>query len=122
MNETKDESTIGKRPIIITIFCILGFLGSAPMLLGLLLPAARAQLITQYGSIMIPISASTFILGLSGIIGYWKMRKWGIYIYSVMAIISIGSGILLNMQTGIISYIMPVVIIVIGIIYYKRMT
>lgn len=122
MNETKDKSIIGKRPIIITIVSILGFLGAAFMLLSLLIPSVRTQLIQQYGAIMIPISVLTFIFGLAGIIGYWNMRKWGVYLYSVMAIISIVSGILLNMQTGISSYIMPIVIIGIGILYYNRMT
>ena len=122
MDKTKDKSTISKRPIIITIVCILGFLGAAVMLLGLLSPSARTQLIKQYGTIMIPISMLSFSFFLAGIIGYWKMRKWGVYFYSVMAIISIGSGILLNLQTGILSYIIPIVIIGIGIIYYNRMS
>jgi hypothetical protein len=108
MDETKSKTTTVKRPAIITIICILGFLGALMMLLTLLNPSARTQMIQETGVI--------------GLVGYWKMKRWGLYLYTVMAIISIGGGFLLNLKTGLFSYLVPIIVIGIGLIYFERMT
>jgi hypothetical protein len=122
MSETKNKTTTLKRPVIITIICILGFLGAVMMLLTLLNPSARTQMIQEEGVIIIPFLMSIFILWVAGMIGYWKMKRWGVYLYFVMAVISIGGGFLFNLQTGTFSYLMPIIVIGIGLIYFKRMT
>ena len=122
MDETKSKTPTVKRPVIITIICILGFLGALMMLLTLLNPSARTQMIQETGVIIIPFLMSIFIFWVAGLIGYWKMKRWGLYLYTVMAIISIGGGFLLNLKTGLFSYIMPIIVIGIGLIYFDRMT
>lgn len=122
MSETKNKTTTVKRPAIITITCILGFLGALMMLLTLLNPSARTQMIQEEGVIIIPFLMSIFIFWVAGMIGYWKMKRWGVYLYIVMAVISIGGGFLFNLQTGTFSYLMPIIVIGIGLIYLKRMT
>jgi hypothetical protein len=122
MGETKNKTTTVKRPAIITIICILGFLGAVMMLLTLLNPSARTQMIQEEGVIIIPFLMSIFIFWVAGMIGYWKMKRWGVHLYIVMAVISIGAGFLFNLQTGTISYLMPIIVIGIGLIYFKRMT
>lgn len=111
-----------KRPAIITIICILGFLGAIMMLLTLLNPSARAQMIQEEGPIIIPFLISIFVFWVAGLIGYWKMKRWGVTLYCVMAIISIGGGFLLDLKTGLFSYLMPMIVIGIGLVYYKQMT
>jgi hypothetical protein len=122
MGETKNKTPAVIRPAAITIICILGFLGALMMLLTLLNPSARTEMIQETGLIIIPFLMSIFIFWVAGLIGYWKMKRWGLYLYTVMAVISIGAGFLFNLQTGTISYLMPIIVIGIGLIYFKRMT
>jgi hypothetical protein len=122
MGETINKTPAVKRPAAVTIICILGFLGALMMLLTLLNPSARTQTIQETGLIIIPFLMSIFILWVAGLIGYWNMKRWGLYLYSVMAIISMGGGFLLNLKTGLLSYIMPIIVIGIGLIYFRRMT
>lgn len=111
-----------KRPAIITIICILGFFGALMMLLTLLNPSARTQMIQEEGAIIIPFLMSIFIFWVAGLIGYWKMKRWGVTLYCIMTVISIGGGFLLDLKTGLFSYIMPIIVIVVGLVYFKRMT
>ena len=122
MSETRNKTTVVKRPAIITIICILGFLGAIMMLLTLLSASARTQMIQEEGAIIMPFLMSIFIFWVAGMIGYWKMKRWGVYLYCVMAVISIGGGFLFDLQTGTFSYLMPIIVIGVGLIYFKRMT
>jgi hypothetical protein len=112
---------VKKRPTIITVFCVIGFIGVPFVFGGLLIPSARELLIQQYGFSFVPITVLSSLLGLIGLIGYWKMRKWGVYFYSAMAIISIGYGLIVGIP-GILGYILPLVILGLGFANLKKMT
>ena len=43
-------------------------------------------------------------------------------VFILMAVISIGGGFLLDLKTGLFSYLMPMIVIGIGLVYYKQMT
>ena len=75
----------------------------------------------HFGHLFTLITFVTPLIGLVGLIGYWKMRKWGVYVYTFMAVISILCGILFNIQ-GIMGYIGPIVISIIGFANFKKMT
>lgn len=74
---------------------------------------------------MIPVAFTVCILGFAGMIGYWKMRKWGVWIYSGMAVIHFGSDFLLKLplsQKGTFHYFLMIFVIAIGFFYFDRMT
>ena len=119
--DQRDESKTIQRPLLITIVCIFGFIGFATMFVALLIPSIRNLLVQRHGILFIFLSALTLIFGVAGLIGYWKMNRWGIYLYFIMAIISFGSGFLLNIRTKLLDYVLPLVIIGIGLVYFKRM-
>ena len=74
-NSTTPSSLMGKRPTIISVFCVIGFIGVPFILGGLFIPSARDLIIQQYGSSFVPITLFMTLLGLIGLVGYWKMRK-----------------------------------------------
>lgn len=111
-----------KRPIIITIFCILGFIFIPITLLGLILPASRDLIIQQYGFSFVLITAFTALLGLAGFIGLWMMRRWGLYAYISQAILGIGYGLLIGIPFSSSSVVGPIVIAIIYFLYFKKMS
>ena len=120
-NILQPNSPTAKRPKIITVFCIIGFIGAPFVFEGLLIPSARELLIQQYGIFFVPITLLSSLLGLIGLIGYWKMRKWGVYFYTAMAVISIGYGLIVGIS-GILGYILPLVILGAGFTNLKKMS
>lgn len=125
MLETRGDEKIGKRPLIITIICILNFIGYALSFLSVVIPEEKAMLVQRAGAMMVPIAFVICILAFAGMIGYWKMCKWGVWTYLGMAIINFGSDLLFRLrlsQTGIIQYSLIISVIIIGLIYFDRMT
>lgn len=121
----QDASKIGKRPLIITLICVFNFIGIAISFLGLLNPEQRALIVRRAGAVMVPIAFIICLLTFVGLIGYWKMRKWGVWVYLSMAVINFGSDFLFKLrlsQTGIIQYWLIILVIAIGLFYFDRMT
>lgn len=125
MPQMQDGTKIKKRPLIITIICVLNFTGITCSFLSLVIPEDRALLVRRAGAVMVPIAFTICILVFVGMIGYWKMRKWGVWVYSCMAVINFGSGLLLRLplsQKGVFHYLLIIFVIVIGFVYFDRMT
>jgi hypothetical protein len=104
-----------KRPIAITVICIIGFIGAAvvlPLNLYALLQGDR----TWYPLLSIVNGA----LGLATIIGLWMMKKWSVIVYTATYVITL----LVLLATGrwsLVGLIVPLVVIIIGFYYYRQM-
>lgn len=80
MNEQTTTSV--ERPTIITVICIIGFVGAG---LGLLGSFALLALAPMFGI----IALASVGVGLTALIGVWQMKKWGVYVYTASAALSI---------------------------------
>lgn len=120
MIEIKDETKIGSRPIIITIISIWIFLYAAFEFLLVIIPASRTELAQQFGGTMIPIAGLVSILDIAAGVGYWNMRKWGVYLYIIAVVVGYGGSLLHHIKITIFDLI-PVAILSIGFTYLKRM-
>ena len=118
--ETKDVPPIGRRPPIITILCTLGFVGG---ILGLLvtflivvwphsLEGNRQRLLVFY-----PILST---LTLAVVIGYWKMRRWGVYLYGGVLLMGITGSVLMH-SMNLLGFVFPLAFLIVGLVYFKRM-
>jgi hypothetical protein len=106
------------RPILITLCCLVGFAG---------LPVAAYFVIANRQAI-IAFNGWSFIfaltifgaIGLAGLIGYWLMRRWGLYLYATMTALSLLYAIASGSfsLTGSLS---SIVITAIGCVYFTRM-
>lgn len=121
MAEKKNSPEAVKRPILITILCLIGFIGFSMLLAVLLMPSRKNEIVTCYGPAAIPCMLLVAYLGATATIGLWRMRKWGFYFYVAMAALSFGIGILLDIRTNWLSSLTSVVAIAICIFYFKRM-
>jgi hypothetical protein len=104
-----------KRPVAITIICIIGFIGAV-----LTVPLIFSQTASGIGPWYPPLLAVSAAIGLACMIGLWMMRKWAVYTYTAFAAINQ----VIMLATGIwnpIALIIPAIIIVIMFVYLSRM-
>jgi hypothetical protein len=88
MSTLQEELTIDKskavqdRPTIITIVCVLGFIGAL-----VTIPAIFSDVARNVGAWYPPFLAIGGIVGLISILGLWKMKKWAVLLYTAGAVI-----------------------------------
>lgn len=111
----------GRRPLAITIVCILGFLGLAVVLLGLMTSSIREQAINEFGILSIIFSVIIGLAGAGGLIGCWLMRKWGVYLYTAAQAISLLINFFTQGSRALTGSILSVAVIVILFAYFKKM-
>jgi hypothetical protein len=104
-----------KRPVAITVICVIGFIGAAltiPMLFS-----SAVQGIAPWYPALLGISAA---IGLACMIGLWMMRKWAVYTYT--AFFAVTQAIMISAGFfNAIGLIIPLIIIVIMFMYLSRM-
>jgi len=104
-SQTKEE-----RPVVITILCVLGFLGacfSIPLLF-----TRGAILIGDWYPLYLGISAVIVIICF---IGLWKMKKWGAYAYIGLTVVDQIFLLMMGIWT-IFSLVIPAAVV--GILLY----
>ena len=126
MSDMISEAKVVKRPLLITIICVWGFIGSGINVLGILIPTGRNSLalqyfVQQYGSTALFIATVGSILNLVAFVGCWNMRKWGLFLYATVTILCFISSVLLKMESGLLSYILPIILLCIIFSYRKQM-
>lgn len=111
-----------KRPKPVTIISVVGLMGVIFFFAGLLMPSARNQAIQQYGYTALLISIFSIVLSAIALVGYSRMRKWGVYLYTATTIFAIGRELVSGTYSGISGYIIPLVVIGVGFYYLKKMS
>jgi hypothetical protein len=104
-----------KRPIAITIICIIGFIGAAFTVPVFFMDVMRS--LPPWYPWLLGVSA---VIGLACLIGLWMMRKWAVYIYTAFA--AINQVILI--ATGLwnpFALILPAIVIAVMFGYLSRM-
>ena len=123
MNISNDEPKISWakffRPWPMTVACVLGFLFCAFLFFFNIASYLFAGKII-YDDIMLMVNL-IFISHFLAFIGYWLMRRWGLYVY-VLGLISILIGAFtFGWHFRIQHYLVAMFIIGIGLFYFKRM-
>jgi uncharacterized membrane protein len=114
MNGT--PATQQQRPPVITLLCILGFIGVLFMI-----PKVFSKVAQDVGSWYPPYLVFVGAIGLVCNIGFWKMKKWGFYGY--VAFVILNQIIMFSTGTWLpMALIAPAIIIAILALYFKRMT
>jgi hypothetical protein len=128
--ETAMETALRKapeRPVVITIICILGFvLYGLVFILGLISFIGLASVFGMEFLWIGLLSLAITLIFFWPLIGYWNMRKWGPIMYTVLAILStileLVGGSFLATWSSVVSLIINILVIVVGFIYYNKMT
>ena len=109
-----------KRPIVITIICILGFV-SAVLIWGIILIKfdTFTRAFQKIGNWYFPYIVFSAIVGLLCFANMWHMRKWAVYTYTLLGAINLVVLFLTN--ASFIGVIMSIVYIVVPWLYIKQM-
>lgn len=104
-----------KRPVAITVICVIGVIGAL-----FTVPLIFSDAASSIGSWYPPFLAAASAIGLACMVGLWMMRKWAVYAYTALAVA--GQAILL--ATGLFSpigLILPAIVVVVMFMYISRM-
>lgn len=110
-----DNTRIKKRPIALTVICVIGFIGAAFAIYILFTHAARSV-----GSWYQPYLGFSIVVGLAALIGLWKMKKWGAYLYAGLMVVN--QIVMAYMGVwNITSLIVPAIVTAIAFFHIKDM-
>jgi hypothetical protein len=106
------------RPILITLCCLVGFAG-VPM---------TAYVVIRNREAIVAFSGWSFIvaltifgsMGFAGLIGYWLMRRWGLYLYATMTALSLLYAVVSG-SFNLAGSLSSIAITAIGYAYFSRM-
>jgi hypothetical protein len=102
-----------KRPIAVTILCLISFL-------ALLISIIHNPLFSNGDYDLTPYIGFISLLKVVCIIGLWKMKKWALYIYASMFLVNQFMLIYLNHWT-FDSIVIPPLFIGIALYYLNKM-
>ncbi len=55
------------------------------------------------------------IVGIIGLVGFWKMKKWGVYTYSIAYLVTLLQGMIYKVPFNL-GYVVPLFFIFVGYI------
>ena len=113
-------ATRSRRPILISLLCIVGFAVFAisfKQYFTMVVPAARQS----QGEAMAMYLVANWLLTVVSFFGYWRMAKWSVWLYGTLIVLGITVGIANSYPNTAKSIIVPLFIFAIGIVYYRRM-
>ena len=116
----EQASYLGKRPLLISILCIVAYIFVLLIIAGFFMPETRASIVAKYGLSYVVINGLIAAVGYAGLAGYWAMRRWGIYVYGVMTVLSLAHQLVAG-NMNILYHIGHVLILSMGFVYIKRM-
>jgi hypothetical protein len=107
-----------KRPVAITIICAFMILGVIFGGLGFLGLLAQADL---YPGWFFPYYGLSLALGVVALVGLALMKKWSIIVYTANFALNMVLILVVGATPSIVNIAVPLVVIVIGFVYFKQM-
>jgi hypothetical protein len=114
MTAQRDTLSPPRRPIPITIICIVFAIGAL-----FAIPLIFSQAARSIGAWYPPYAAFGVAVGLASTVGLWLMRKWAVYLYT--AVMVVNQIVLVSAGLWNIFALIPLVIVIIGFCYLSRM-
>lgn len=107
-----------RRPLSLTLLCLLGWLAIA---------FAAARIVTGWEAfIELPpahVAGALAALAVTALAlaGYWMMRRWGLWLVVVAALARVVSGLTDVLPLRPADLLWPGVIVLLGLVYYRRL-
>jgi hypothetical protein len=114
MSEASSQPA-NKRPVIITVICIIGLIGAL-----FTIPLLFTSYASAIGSWYPPFVGLSALVGIISFIGLWRMRLWALYLYLAMFVVTEIIMMVMHIWSPT-APILPIVVLVIGFCYRSRM-
>ena len=125
MNISNDESEILKakvpRPWPMTVLCFFGFLFSLQLGLLICVTYFISRGMTSAGRFAMLEFIFSLLLISSALVFYWKMKRYGLYLFIILLVYSLIKEFFLNAHFETQHYLGLLVFIGTGLFYYKRL-
>ena len=108
-----------QRPTLITVVCIIGFVSFG--LAAFAVPSFYGRLTATYGAWYGPVWVASLCLTVAALIGYWMMKKWGVYLYTVAFLAGTILGVVKGIPFTLLGVVVPIGICAIGFLNLKKM-
>ncbi len=110
-----------RRPAPITVVCIIGFPTFVFLIFETMLPRVYQRLDLAYGPFFFFLAITGFALGLMGLEGYWRMRRWGVYCYALTFVLNAGIALHYQVSMNLLNRLGPLAVLCLGIFYFRKM-
>jgi hypothetical protein len=112
---TEIKETNLDRPPLVTLICALGMIGAMATVYVLFSAGPDDGINRLY-------LAFTALVGFTSLVGFWYMKRWGLYLYFAMLLLNQAMMVLVFKNWTPASLMAPVLVVLVGIRYYDRMT
>lgn len=110
-----DFETTKKRPIAITVICVLGFIGAV-----LIIPLIFSNIALQVGSWYPVYLGFSSVIGLVCMVGLWLMKKWAAYMYTGFVVLN--QIILLSLGLwNVLALLIPAIVVGVALSHVSKM-
>lgn len=115
----KKKKKIRKRPVIISMFCVVGFIVSAFQIILISYPGIR-DIAKWYPIVYGLMTAIRFM----ATVGVWHMKKWGAEVFAYVTLFKIMILVLVGDFTalGKVDAFLSVIFSIVFMIYYRKMS
>lgn len=105
-----------KRPVAITIICVVGLLGAA-----IAVPLIFSSAAQSVGAWYPPYLALCSVVGLACMVGLWMMKKWAAFLYTGMT--AVNQVVLLAMGVwNPLALVLPLIVVVVAFMNLSKMS
>lgn len=109
-----------KRPTVITVVCVIGF---AAFAVNVFYVSSLYPLMTAtYGDWYGPVWVISLGLTVTALIGYWMMKRWGVFLYAGGFLVGTIVGLVSGIPFTLIGVLVPTGISLVGFVNFKKMT
>lgn len=121
MEASQPNTTSGKRPVVLSILCVLSLFAMTVTLVALLVsPSVRSEIVAQVGHGYLLFTIFSFPFAIAALVGIWLMRRWGVYLYILWTVVGYIANLWLGYNPGVGAVFFSLLMIGIPLAYFKR--
>ena len=109
-----NDSTV-RRPLPLTIVAILIAVSFVS------LPFVALQLVSVFLERYVAMWFASLIATAALAISFWRMERWGLYVYSGMFVVGTIVGLLTGLPFTVLGVVVPATIIAVGFVYFPKL-
>jgi hypothetical protein len=113
---------MNKRPLPVTILCVLGALLAVTAVIRVVLLLTSGRLVVPPSAGQWALAAAAMAAVAAALYGMWRMKRWGVMLVGALLGARIVYGLAAHLPWNPPDLAGPVVLLLVGLLYLRRMT